>query len=316
MQTLEATDPGKTKRKVKAKWIIWPLAILLVLLALGYVGVSVYGAMKFTTSTFYNIKDLGPDTPAARGMPYQDITFKTTDAAQLTIYGWWIPRTDSDKVLILVHSKDGTRTFLLPFGQRLWQEGFNILMFDTRGQGQSEGERYSFGLYEKYDVLGAVNFVTGKGFLPGKIGVVGWSMGAPAALLAMSETPNIKAGLLDSSYGNLDRVAQETFTTWTGLPDFFYPGIKTAASLLFNFDITQANPEKVFPLLGDRKIFLIHAEKDQLIPVDEFYRLQKAGGANIAESWLVPGVEHVRSFQTYPDEYTRRAVDFFNSQLK
>jgi dienelactone hydrolase len=303
------------RRKLIRKWTVVVGVIILLLAVLGYIGVSVYGAMRFTTSTFHKVQDLGPDTPTTYGMSYENITFKTTDKAQLTIHGWWVPRPDSQRVLIMVHSRDGTRTFLLPISARLWQEDFNILLFDTRSQGQSEGEHYSFGLNEQYDVLGAVNFLEAKGFQPGKIGVVGWSMGAPAAFLAMAKTPDIKAGLLDSCYGDLDRVASETFTTWTGLPGFFYPGIKTAAEWLFSFDISQASPEKVFAQLGSRKVFLIHGEKDQLIPVTEFYHLQQAGDANIAESWLVSGVEHVRSFQNFPDEYTRRAVAFFNREL-
>ncbi|MEI6043085.1 MAG: alpha/beta fold hydrolase [Chloroflexota bacterium] len=282
------------------------------LLVLVYVSVSVYGAITLTTSTTHNAQDLEPNTPT---MPYENVTFKTSDKAQLTMRGWWIPRENSRRVLIMVHAKDGTRTFLLPVSQRLWQEGFNILLYDTRGQGQSEGDHYSFGWYEKYDVVGAVNFVKSKGFQPSSIGAVGWSMGAATTLLAMAETPDIKAGLAESSFGNLDRVFQGQFSSNTGLPDFFYPGIRAAAGLLFGFEVLQTNPEKVFPKLGDRKVFLIHGEKDQVVPVSEFYRLIEAGGANVAENWLVPSTEHVRSFQNYPDEYIKRAVAFFNREL-
>ncbi|OJV92870.1 MAG: hypothetical protein BGO39_30425 [Chloroflexi bacterium 54-19] len=83
-------------------------------------------------------------------------------------------------------------------------------------------------------------------------------MGALATLLARAKTPDIKAGFLDSCYGDLDRGAGQTFTTWTGLPGIFYPGIKMAAQRLFSFDISQSSPEKVFAQLGNLKVFLIH----------------------------------------------------------
>ncbi|NWJ44584.1 MAG: alpha/beta hydrolase [Chloroflexi bacterium] len=277
-----------------------------------YIGICAYAASVFTTSA---TRDLGPNTPTTFGMPYEEITFKTSDSAQLTIRGWWIPRQNSQKTLIMVHSKDGTRTFLLPVSQRLWQQGFNILLFDTRGQGLSDGERYTFGWKEKYDVVGAVEFLKSKGFSPNHIGVVGWSMGAATALMAMAETPDIKAGLIESSYGSLDRVINEKYYPDSGMPILLYPGIKLMAKLMYDLDVDQSNPEVAITKLGERKVFLIHAEKDQEIPVSEFQILLKSGGANVAESWLVPGSKHVRSFQDYPDEYARRAVAFFNREL-
>ncbi len=295
------------------KWVEFTLLGLIILSVAAYSGVSVYAASLFTTSTN---RDLGPDTPATYGMPYENITFKTPDKDHLTIRGWWVPSQNSNKVLIMVHSKDGTRTFLLPISQRLWLEGFNILLFDTRGQGVSDGNRYTFGWKEKYDVVGAVDFAKSLGFSPNKIGVVGWSMGGATAILAMAETPDIKAGLAESSYGNLNRVITEKFYPENGLPDFLYPGIKLAGNLIYGLDVEQANPEVAITKLGVRKLFLIHAEKDQVIPVSEFPRLINAGGENVAESWLVPGVEHVRSFKNYPDEYTQRAVAFFNRELQ
>jgi fermentation-respiration switch protein FrsA (DUF1100 family) len=102
----------------------------------------------------------------------------------------------------------------------------------------------------------------------------------------------------------------------TGLPGFLYPGIKLEGKLLYDLDVDQSNPEKAITKLGDRKVFLIHAGNDEEIPVKEFEILVKAGSNNVADSWLVPGVEHVRSFKNFPDEYTRRAANFFNNHLK
>jgi fermentation-respiration switch protein FrsA (DUF1100 family) len=300
----------KSFYRPKLRWLL-PLITLGLGLVI-YGAISLYIASEFTTG---KVHDLGPDTPATYGMSYEDITYKTPDKYQLTIKGWWIPHPNSDRVIILVHAKDGTRTFLLPFGYRLWQQGFNLVMFDTRGQGQSEGSRYSFGWHEKYDVVGAVNLLKAKGFQPDKIGIVGWSMGAAISLQAMGQTSDIKAGVMESSFGNLERVVKWRFSRDTHLPLFFYPGVKLAAQWFFDLEVDQTNPEQIFSKLGNRKVFLIQTENDQEVPVSEYYQLLKLGGASVADSWLVTDSEHVRSFQNHPDEYTQRVVRFFNQQL-
>ena len=73
---------------------------------------------------------------------------------------------------------------------------------------------------------------------------------------------------------------------------------------------------EVFPKLGDRKVFLIHTQNDEVIPVSEFHRLIQAGGTSVADNWLVGDSKHVRSFQDHPGEYVRRLVNFFNIELK
>lgn len=107
----------------KRLFFLWLIVGVAVLLFVGYLGLGAYIASEFTKG---KVHDLGPDTPATYEMAYENITYKTADNAQLTIRGWWIPRPDSKRVLIMVHAKDGTRTFLLPLSYRLWQEGFKI----------------------------------------------------------------------------------------------------------------------------------------------------------------------------------------------
>lgn len=285
---------------------------LAVLLILVYSGISIYGANVFTTT---KTRDLGPDTPATYNMPYENITFQTSDQAKMNIKGWWIPKEGSEQVLILVHAKDGTRTFLLPFGHAMWEQGFNLIMFDTRGQGASDGQRMSFGQYEKYDVLAALNYVKARGFRPEHIGAVGWSMGGATTLLALEQTRDIKAAVVESSWAYFDQVLNERFTSESGLPLFLWPGIKFSAKLLFGIDVDQSDPGRAITNVGESKLFLIHDEKDSLVSISEFKQLVQAGGKNVKDTWVVMGSEHVRGFHDRPAEYTSRVISFFHREM-
>ena len=63
---------------------------------------------------------------------------------------------------------------MLGIASWLVKHGYNVLMFDIRGHGESEGSKISGGYYEKRDLLGAVEYVKGRGFE--RIGVLGFSM--------------------------------------------------------------------------------------------------------------------------------------------
>ncbi len=214
-------------------------------------------------------------------------------------------------MLILVHGKNASRSFSLEYARPLWEHGYSLLLFDMRGHGQSDGEHYTYGQSEQYDLVGAANFVKAKGFGPGRIGVIGWSMGGATALMGMSVTPDIRAGVMDSSYGDFPRLAYDRL----GILSFFYPGMVLAGKLVLGVAFDQPRPEVAIQNLGGRHVVLIQGEDDVTVPVSEFYALRKAGGAAVADSWLLPGVGHVEAYIRFPVEYMQRVFNFFDREL-
>ena len=302
----------KKPRSKKRLFIFLALTLVSIFLVV-YLFISVYGANSFTSSPN---RSLGDDTPAKYGLTYENISFQSTANDKLTMRGWWLPNPISNRVLIVVHGRNATRTEMLELSSKLWAKSYNLLLFDLRGQGQSDGDHYSFGEYEQFDIVGAVNYVENRGFYPPHIGIVGRSMGAASSLMAMAETSDIKAGIIDSSYADFEELAQEQFTPNTGLPGFFFPGIKEAGKVLLNIDIDQVKPEEAIKKLGKRHVFLIQGDQDSLVPVSNFYRLKQAGGGSVMESWLIPGAEHVQGFANHPTEYINRVTTFLDRELK
>jgi len=284
----------------------FPIAI--VIIVLGYGAASVYGANVFTTSPK---RTLGLYNPADYGLTYENVEFESKAKDELTLRGWWIPQKKASRVLILVHVKNGDRTFPLELSKPLWDKGYSLLLFDMRGHGQSDGTHYSYGQYEQLDIVGAVNFIKAKGFKPASIGIAGWSMGAASAIMAMSQTADIQAGVSDSSYGDLGRVAGQRL----GLLKIFYPGMVLSSQLLMNTDIEQIKPELAIKKLGQRHLILIHGDQDSTVPVSEIYHLKQAGGNNVVDTWVLPGVEHAGAYHSQKAEYLSRITTFFDKEL-
>ena len=76
-------------------------------------------------------------------------------------------------------------------------------MFDQRNQGDSEGEFSSASFFEKYDALGAFDYLVKRKIPEDKIALHGFSMGGATSILAASIEPRIKAlTVIDSTFAD------------------------------------------------------------------------------------------------------------------
>lgn len=84
------------------------------------------------------------------------------------------------------------------FGEKLYDIGYNILLIDLRSHGKSEGKIYSFGYYERIDILSWCNYIN-ENYNDKKIVLFGVSMGATAMMMCMGDSrlPNNVKVLID-----------------------------------------------------------------------------------------------------------------------
>lgn len=156
-------------------------------------------------------------TPAGLGLPFEEVHFPARDGLRLS--GWFIPRKranqrGTDTTIILVHGWTWNRlgiinenplneipgsgsVELIHLAHALQTAGYNVFMFDMRNHGQSAAARpVSFGLKEANDLLGAVDYLSGRDDTnTERIGVIAFSAGANALLYALPHTDKIKAAV-------------------------------------------------------------------------------------------------------------------------
>lgn len=88
----------------------------------------------------YNLYCIKPSNiytqlPSDYGLPYKDTMILTSDSAKLNV---WIINQDSSKgTYLLTYGDAGNKSFLLYQAYYLYNQGFNIVMFDYRGFGTS-----------------------------------------------------------------------------------------------------------------------------------------------------------------------------------
>ena len=295
------------------KWRI-PLAGALVFLALLYGGVSVFLANGVTKAE----REAFDHTPTEYNLPFEDVEF-TTRGSDITLKGWHIPTTEDAPTIIFVHGLGSSRAGdeAVGLAARLWAEGFNTLLFDLRGHGTSGDGKVSGGYFEQNDLLGAYDYLIGRGVPAERIGVIGFSMGAATSVLGVAQEPGIRALVVDSPFANAgDLIAQEV-SRRTPVPKWLVPffglGTKLAASVLHDINLGDIDPESAAADI-DYPILLIHGMEDERIPMEQGLRVHAASHQS-SSLWLVPDTDHVDAFLNFPDEYTERVVAYFRGRL-
>src|ERR1043165_1313623 len=70
------------------------------------------------------------------GIPFDDVTIPSFDGTRL--HGWWMRASPRASTVVMLHGVKKNRTDVLRAALTLRRAGFNTLMFDGRGHGDSE----------------------------------------------------------------------------------------------------------------------------------------------------------------------------------
>jgi dipeptidyl aminopeptidase/acylaminoacyl peptidase len=294
------------------KWLKIGLAVVLALFVI-FVGTSGYLGYSMTRVKRVPVEG----NPNIMGLAYEVVTFPSIDT-KLTLHGWLLPSSSSQQVIIMVHGNGRNRVDpsigTLEIASGLVEHGYNVLMFDLRGYGESDGSTVSGGYYERRDLEGAVKYMRERGFE--HIGVLGFSLGAVTSLLAGAEDKDIDAIVSDSSFADLQDIMEQEFSKRTHAPKLFLNPILFMIKIMYGVDFTAIRPVKYVAEIAPRPILFIHGEEDETIPVSHAYRLLEASGNSLNELWVVEGAGHTQSYKTHPEEYIKRITEFFNGALK
>ncbi len=301
-------------------------ALAVVLLVL----VILYGLISFFIARGVTTAEVVPqeDHPRNHGLAAEDVEF-TERGGKLRLSGWYIDSVaesvgegvEDAPHLIFVHGLNSVRSGdnALELAARLVQSGYSILMFDLRGHGSSEDNQVSGGYYERRDVWGAYDYlVERRGAVEGKVGLLGFSMGAATAILAAAEEPGIRAVAADSPYAAASELIAQEAARKSPVPSWlmpvFLPTVKLMAKGIYGIDVGVLTPVKAVTQL-DYPVLIIHGLKDERVPASHGERVAAAGSEGTV-LWLVDAEGHLDSYKTYPDEYFQRVDAYFRASLK
>jgi uncharacterized protein len=278
--------------------VIRALVVLLVVLAVGWAAVVLLFRLNETRLVYasdYNERRLTPP-PSALALPVERVTFLTADSVRLV--AWEIPAPEPSDVWVLIcHGNAGNISFSgrPDFYASLRRLGVNILAFDYRGYGESDGVPSEAGLYRDataaYDYLRRVRHVP-----PGRIVLFGHSLGSAVAIELAGRVE--AAGLIVE--GALTSVADRGAELYPFLP-LRWVGANRFPSL-----------ERIGAVRMP-KLFL-HAERDEVIPIAHGRRVYER--ATPPKRFVALGGGHASAYTDDRDRFFGAIGEFLGESVR
>jgi uncharacterized protein len=251
---------------------------------------------------------LGP-TPAARGMAYTDISFNTRDG--LTLRGWWIPGTQHETI-VMIHGLSNNREEPLNKAGYLHQAGYNLLVFDLRGHGQSDGNGTTMGYREPEDARAAV--AEARSLDPGPIALFGYSLGASISVEEAAANPDVTAVIEDSGFSSVGDVFLARFTEVTRLPNLPWAAPLVAfGDLDLGTSLWNVRPAGLAAQLH-KPLLAIIGTADTIVPPAEGLAIFGAAPGP-KQLLVVPGAGHVGAYDTANAEYQQTVLGFLAKSM-
>ena len=199
----------------------------------------------------------------------------------------------------LLSSKNSEKYIAL--GERISKEGMAMVRFDFRGIGESEGRLEDDTVSRRIADLGsAIAFVKSYPGLGNRIGLLGSSLGGYISLIGASKEKEIRAVVIWATPFHLDNLGPKRTE---GNPP---PGEA------FFRDLPR---HRLLPLLPKiSNCFVIHGEKDELVPVDQAWEIFHTLGAP-KEIHVIEDADHRLTNPSHRQRAIDLSVDWFKRFL-
>lgn len=242
----------------------------------------------------------------------QSLELKNKEGLKLAMWIFPHPSRKNCTVLLL-HGYTSTRWGMLKYAPIFWKKGCNIITYDHRKHGESEGVYGTFGYYEKFDLLDVLEYIENElSIQPNQIGILGESMGAAIGIQALSLTNKNYAFLIaESPFLDLDTIvgkkAVDIYGVWVKP---FIPMAYAIAEWRANFKVTEVSPKESISKI-QIPILLIHSKQDDYTPYTHSVLLYESLDSPKKKLALTDwGAKHAKSIDDDYLKFEKIVLDF------
>lgn len=222
---------------------------------------------------------------------------------------------DNNQAVILAHGFRNTGDDMGKLAQMYYERGFDILLPDARGHGESAGDYIGYGWHDRLDYLDWIDLLIEE-YGAEDIILHGNSMGAATVLMTSGEDlpEEVKGIIADSGYSTVKDELAHQLKHLYGLPAFPLLDVtsvitKVRAGYMLGEASAIAQVEE-----NDLPLFIIHGEDDDLVPTEMAHEIFEVAGGE-KELWLVPETGHTKAFDNVTEEFQERVGKFIDQVI-
>jgi len=293
------------------KWIKRLTLVALAVLLSGFAWVT-YDQAHNLINHPKEVRELGTKTPADFDLAVHEVSVINPQAMRL--YGYY-SASENGAYVMLQHGFKADRSRLLEEAKILQDAGYGILVTSVRAHDKNDGQEITFGVREMEDLQAWYEYLLAQGAVPGKIAILGNSMGAAMAIEYASRNKDIAAVVSVSGFSSLQDTIDVSVEYFTGLPAFpFAPAIATWAEVLLGMDVAQVDATMAAAKLCHTPILVMQGGADTVVSVASGQWIYDAA-CGPKELWFEEGIGHTKFDRDMPDEYAQRVTQFFAQHL-
>jgi dipeptidyl aminopeptidase/acylaminoacyl peptidase len=240
-------------------------------------GLFHFGAREAIRRGFRAPRLVHETTPDALGIPAREVVIATANDKRL--FAWLIaPISARPAAAVLVmHGWGANAALMLPAVRPLHDAGYVVLLIDARCHGRSDDDRFSSMPRFAEDVEHALDWLAQQPEVdPGRIALLGHSVGAGAVLLVASRRHDLRAVVSVSAFAHPREVMRRLLARQhlPFMPIGWYVLYQVQRLIGYRFD--DIAPEHSITRVHC-PVLLAHGRSDETVPFSDAERLLAAG---------------------------------------
>lgn len=248
---------------------------------------------------FYYPTETAPDIPSKYGHRFEDVNFKSEDGTKL--HGWFLQPAEGVKpkgTIVFHHGNAGSVGYHIAFVGWMVRDGYQVLMYDYRGFGKSEGELLREGMVQ--DTRAAINYVkTRKDVDPRRLISFGHSLGGAKSLAALGEKmiPGVRGVVCFAGFASYQDMARK------------FAG-EMGADLVTDDYSARDFVEKIAPI----PLLIAHGTADRTVPFSQGELLFKKA-KEPKTIYRIKGGSHTRALWMDDGRYRKKVLGWIEKVL-
>lgn len=231
-------------------------------------------------------------SPAALGLVHEEVPLLTED--EVRIHAWFLPAKGSTGTVLVCHGNAGNVSHRLDRALLMQSRlHADVLLFDYRGYGRSEGSPDEEGTYR--DARAAWRWLRARGHGRDRVVLFGESLGSAVALQLAIEG-EARALVLESPFTSIPDMVRAVF-----------PFLPVSSLMRTQYDNLAKVPRLRMPLL------VLHGDRDEVVPFRQGQRLFEAA-PEPKRLYAIPGAGHNDTYLVGGEPYWRVWHDFLEGR--